>query len=262
MLQAARGALSRNSEFTLHALQRAATDVTLQMHVILAPISKLAEVETLPHVKVSPAAKERAWSDVADRMRAHAAWCLWNDRRYWESVLRPGVLQAVWDPQPTREIVGNKEMRSLHEGLFGPLDLMNEHELEKEQQESRSAATSALERVRSWLADGAMSPWVARIEERATTKNPSFFELFDDEGKSVGGCLRNMDLAFAYVPYMQESMLLHSSTLDLIFTYGQDALYPDLVGSREVVEGMARGVGDECARVLLQLELVRGHIWS
>jgi hypothetical protein len=265
ILNAARGALSHDSEFGMSAAHRSSFEVALQMQVIMEPVSVLAKASRSAQTHVAATAWEREWLEAVKRLRAYAAWCLLHDSDYWRFVLSRGVLDDIWDGGAERDIVQDPKHLAFHEKMFGPLDLMNEHELVRERQQMEEEARAALERISGWLGEPGLVEWRDKCRAMSDGNNrrvPEFFALFDESAQSIGARLRNQELRFAYGPYMHESMLLHGSSLDALFVRQATAIAPRLVDVGDKLEGLARGVAADCARVLLCLELVRGRVWA
>src|SRR5574341_2184396 len=128
-LEGTRGALGRDAEAAIAVLARVAFESALHVHAILDPVHILERLKGSSAAKtsVSDHARDGAWNEVVDRLRAYAAWCLWSDRLYYEELLDPRTLEGVYDPPPTRELVSDPQARAAHEAFCGPLDLGNEH---------------------------------------------------------------------------------------------------------------------------------------
>lgn len=265
LLDGARAALVRQSEYTLRVLERIAFETDLHVHAIIEPVVVLQKLEKGPggRTTVSDGAKQDAWRSVIDRMRAYTTWCLWGDRDFYEYLLRRKTQDGIWDPSPARAIAGDPEERAAFEVLFGPLPVHNKHELERDQAKQQKDAKFALRRIGDWLDDPRMAPWAARLRQlpEPERRSASFFSILNESETSISARLGQMEMRFAYVEYLRASLLAHGRTLDEMFIMGSDAISPAFVGREEASEQLALSLGNSCSRVCLFLYLLQKHLW-
>ena len=264
-LEGTRGALGREAEAAIAVLARVAFESALHVHAILEPVHILERLKGSNAAKttVTDRARDGAWNEVVDRLRAYAAWCLWSDRLYYEELLDPRTLEGVYDPQPTRELVSDPQARAAHEAFFGPLDLRNEHELQADRSNYEREIKSFLGRVKDWLADRRLEPWVRRLTRRAPAESSgsSFFSLLDDSSVGVARRLHSLGLRFSYSRYVRGSMLVHGSTLDQSLYVVADSIAPVLGSLNFDAQAAARDVCGSCNQVVLGLHLAQKKIW-
>jgi len=139
------------------------------------------------------------WDEVIDRMRAYTAWCLWNDKGFYEELLRPQTQHGIWDQRPTLEIVRDPDQRAIYERLFGPLEVEEQDELKRQQDVQIYQAEQAKRRIEIWLDHPDLQPWAQKLAS-APRRIRSFFELLD-ENPYMPSRLRGMGMGFAYITY-------------------------------------------------------------
>ncbi len=144
-LDGARSGLVRYSDYVLQILARTAFESVIHVRTILEP---------------GPG----VWDEVIDRMRAYTAWCLWNDKGFYEELLRPQTQYGIWDQTPTLEIVRDPDQRAIYERLFGPLEVEEQEELKRQQDLQIYQAEQAKRRIEIWLDHPGLQSWAQKLE--------------------------------------------------------------------------------------------------
>ena len=265
LLDGVRGVLSRNAAFTTDVLARVAFETALHTQAILEPVTALHELERHGpgRTLVTDRARQDTWQDVVARMRAYTAWCLWSDLRYCDEVTDSRTQDGIWDPQPARGIASNPEALKAFEAYYGPLDLRDEHELERDQQQQLAGLAQKRERIASWLSDKRLQEWVTKLRNlQAGEPNArSFLALLFGEQSTIARRLGMMQQRFAYFRYLRGSLLIHGSTLDEMLMLGQGVIAPAIRSDDEEANRAAYDVASSCNLIVLVLFLTQKHIW-
>jgi hypothetical protein len=240
ILEGARAAVFQNSQYLLELLSR--TSFELALHALT----------------VSEA-------DTVDRLRAYAAWCLWNDRHFQKEFVDPPTLKGIWNPQPAEDIMKDADERRLYEKLFGPLTVETDHkELRKGRLLQQNEEQFRLHRLENWLDHPDLRPWRDRLLNLAGTggnRQISFFALFNETERSVARRLQSLDMRWLYLAYVKGSMFVHGSTLEHTFFLHEETLTPLFTGHDESVEDHAQLVGSMCNKVLVLLAFEQRTLW-
>ena len=242
MLDGAQRALESWSEYVLQLLERAAFESVIHVHTILEP------------------GGSGAWDEVIERMRAHTAWCLWNDKGLYKELLDPQTQQGIWDQAPTLEIVNDLDERAMYERLFGPLEVEEQYALRRKQRQQVYQGDQAKRRVETWLAHPDLQLWTQRLES-ASRPIRSFFELLG-ENPSIPRRLSGLGMCFAYHTYKKGSLFTHGSTIDGLMYFHDDLLTPKFVSTEDSMEILAGNVGSSCDQAIFGLGLLQMQIWS
>jgi len=266
-LENAQAALERSSLYLLRILSRIAFEANLHMEIISEPAIQLFSKVRVSHkVTITDRSRRYVWSETADRLRGYTAWCLWNDRDYYKELLNRRTLNGVWDPDPARQILADKDKLRRYEAIFGPLDVATEkRELEKGREHAEKHFRKKLKRVEVWLEDPSLLRWKDKLQRlECSKKRPvPFFDLFHDEStRSIPKRLKDIGLRFAYCTYMQGSMLIHGSTIDQLLHVGESEIYPSFLGTHDACESEARSVGDSCNNTLALLYCLQERVWD
>lgn len=266
VLDGARAALARNSQYVLQMLSRLTFESVLHIRTICEPVSKLCELKsTAFKTKISEQALQRGWNDAIERMRAYTAWCLWNDRQFYQELIDERTLNEVWNPNPARDIANDPEKLAIHETLFGPLGVeINTDELKKGRSKQKRQLRLNLDRVEAWLNHSDIQPWFTKLNElkERPPHKTSFFALVNETEESISKRLQSVKLRFAYASYMQGSMIIHGSTLDKLFHIADDKLVPLFFGIDDQAEALAIDVGKDCKQIMIILILLQEHLWN
>jgi len=264
-LDGARGALDRQTVVALRVIDRVCFEWTLHVQAILQPALSLDKLANSHAGKVTVAenARQDAWNQAVRRLQGYAAWCLWSDKDCYEEMLHPKTQAGVWDPRPARELVADPQGFAAHEAFFGPVDLRNEHDLDRDGATHEQAIGEALRRVSDWLADERLKPWVSKLAHGATGEagGPTFFSLLEDTAVSVPRRLGMTGLRFSYFQYKLGSMVAHGSTLDQVLEIGLDSMAPAIGSLRSDPAVDAESVAASCNLSLLGLYLLEKRIW-
>lgn len=265
LLDGVRGALDRHGVFAIDILARAAFESVLHTQAIIEPVIQLHELEKskLGRTTVAESARRNAWTQAIDQLRAYTAWCLWADRRYCEELGHPRTQDGIWDPDPVRAIAADPESLRAFEAFHGPLDLRNEHDLERDRLAQEAGLQARRERLDTWLADARLKSWVAKLTAQSVA-NPtgaSFFSLLFDDQRSIASRLGRRGERFAYFRYMRGSLLLHGSTCDEMMHVGKTVLAPAFSGDDEDTAHAGDDVANSCNLIVLGLFLMQKHVW-
>jgi hypothetical protein len=265
LLDGVRGILTRNAAFTTDVLARVAFETALYTQAILEPAIALHELERHGpgRTLVRDSARDSAWREVVDRMRAYTAWCMWSDLRYCDEVADSRTQDGIWDPEPARGIASDPDALKAFEAYYGPLDLRNEHELERDQQQQLAGLAQKRERIVSWLSDKRLQEWVTKLKSlQAGEPNArSFLSLLFGEQGTIARRLGMMQQRFAYFRYLRGSLLIHGSSVDEMLMLGQRVLAPAIRSDDEEVNRAAYDVASSCNLIVLGLFLTQKHIW-
>ena len=261
-------AFEHNSISLLNIIDRSAFEEMLQMRTIIEPISKL--YGPLWHhrdknIKISKSSDKFVFDQTIDNLCGYTTWCLWNDKWYYEEVLKPKTLEDIWDPSPIEEIRSDSKILAVHEYLYGPLDIeTNKKTIAKGKDRMKQSFKAKLQRVKNWLYDPSLSKWNTKLRnlEKDFGRNISLFTLFDVSPKSVRQRLKEFDLMFAYPIYMSGSMLIHGSTVENLFNIQGQFLYPKLIGQKDICESTASDIARKCNDVLVFLSLLKEYVWG
>lgn len=265
LLNGVRGALDRNAVFAIDILARAAFESVLHGQAIIEPVIQLHELERsrLGRTTVAESARRNAWTQAIDRLRAYTAWCLWADRRYCEERAHPRTQEGIWDPDPVRSIATDPEALRAFEAYYGPLDVRNEHELERDRLAQEADLKVRRERLSMWLSDARLKTWVAKLTAQSVSDptGSSFFSLLFDDQRSIASRLGRRGERFAYFRYMRGSLLLHGSTCDEMMHLGKTVLAPAFAGDEDDTTRAANDVASSCNLIVLCLFLMQKHVW-
>ena len=241
ILEGARGALGQRSQYTVELLSRAVFEMVLHAFTI-------HEIEPIK------------------RLRAYAAWCLWNDHHFQMKFLDPSTLSRIWNPHPAVDIAKDAESRRVYEELFGPLDIETDpKELHRGRVDQFREEKLRLDRLAAWLSDPDVCPWVERLSNLSKRRGRApipFFALFNETEGSVARRLESLDMGFLYLAYVKGSMFVHGSTLDHMYLTQERCLTPLFTGNRENVEAQAEQIGHACNIVLVLLKSIRSRLWQ
>lgn len=244
-LEATRGALTRNSGYGMTLVGRAVTEATWHIHAIVEPITNN---------------DSDAWARAIDNLRAFLAWALWNDSKTWEALLEPGRLEDVWDSASTRVLISDPKTLAMEESLMGPVEILNDHELELEREAQRRGAEDALGRCRNWLDSAALAPWRDRIQS-LNRDHPSFFQVLDRKQRHNFDRLAAIGLEFAYPAFMAQSASVHGSGLDQFLLTTASLAAVRFPTAPEDAEREARWIGSGCTRQLVALLALQERLW-
>jgi hypothetical protein len=238
IIEGARAAVNQGSQYLLELLKRTSFELLLHTLTVLE-------------------------ADPVIRLRAYAAWCLWNDRIFQKELLDPGTLDSIWNPKPAEDIMNDPVARELHERLFGPLTVETDHDkLRTGRFLQRNDEQFRLHRIESWLNDPELRTWHDRLKNlagRDGKRQVAFFTLFNDSEKAVARRVHSLGMGFAYLQYRKGSMFVHGSTLEHAFAMQEQTLTP---GIDDSVETDAELVGSQCNTVLVLLAFVQSELWS
>lgn len=258
-------AQAKNSEFVLQALWRIVLELWLQITTILEPILEFHNPEKSPNISANT--EQEAWDQVLDRLIAYTAWCLLNDIRLYNELIQNHNLEAVWNPNPAREIAKNPDNRKAFEAIFGPLKVeIDLDKLKQERNKQEEMAKEAIHRLEAWLEHPRLKLWYEKLNQVNNKKkrNPaSFYALFDKNDEKTRQKLKSLGMEFAYLSYKADSMLIHGSTIDqLLLVFDENKLMPKFVGSDNRVKISASSIGSMCNSIFVGLCLMQKLVWQ
>jgi hypothetical protein len=250
-LDTARALLSRRSHLGFDLLDRSLFETSLQLQTALAPV--------LGRDADGAEGDLNAWPAVMERFRAFLAWILWSDRKVASELDSDDVMGAVWNPEPTRSLQNDPEVRHLHEALFGELQLFSEDELRIDQAKHRAKIRRDIKRLDEWLADPSLSLWHEKI--CALGRDTTYYQIFEKRQRSVRARLIAIGMGYAYVEYMRASGAVHGSSFDGVVALSASAATPLLIATDDHVARRVGHVEREVGHQLLLLSMVRGKLW-
>ena len=168
---------------------------------------------------------------VIDRLRAYAAWCLWQDMALYDSLLNERNLRAAFDPRVSQGLAqsleDDPEKRRWFEELFGPVVPDDDVQVARQEAAAESMWGAARRRVESWLRDPRLKPWRQELEEAARRREPvrSYADLIKSQ-ESVARQLEELGMAQARAIYIGVSHYVHGATFDCFLKTTRDQIIP------------------------------------
>ncbi len=228
-LESATSAYQYGSDWVLQTISRSTFEWRLHVLVIFEPLYDVVKLEkTSAKIVVLDKTHENAQRKIVERLRGYAAWCLWNDKKYFQECLHPKTLDAAWDPSPAKEILSDEEELEKYEYFFGKLEAETDSEKLKQGREHQERILKGkIARIEQWLEDPKLKQWHQRIIEIARKKkgNASFFNLFDPNA-SIAKSLYKHGMRFTYNQYSLGSMGIHGSTMFQFVNIGESSITP------------------------------------
>lgn len=150
LLEGARSALYRNSLYTLNILSRVVEELSLQVFTVIEPQQEMSELRS-SHLKVniSDETRNELNRQTVLRLEAYRSWCFWNDLDRYRNLLKPEVFEALWDDSIRWEIARDENEKMIYEKLFGPLQLSDPEELQKQRDQTEAKINNKLELLES-----------------------------------------------------------------------------------------------------------------
>ncbi len=253
ILSGARAALEHKSGYTLELLSRTVIETRLHLQSIIEPFLMSDQYS-----------EQEAKRETNIRMAAYSAWCLWNDVQVYERMLKCKHMDAVWDDTLEQKMASSQKDRETYEALFGPLEIEDPLRLKEERIKQEKNIRESMQRVKSYLKHQELKPWFDKLELRSRDRKwaRSFFDLLDMSKASIVHGFKAMDADFAYVLYQKKSMILHGSTVDEMFLWKDEILYPNLFGSRSSIESLAEEIGSNCNTMGVVLYTLQRDLWA
>ena len=249
-IEGTRSAILRNSEFSLHLLERSSMELELIVFAILSPIRESDESSSETFQKVN------------ERLAAYAAWCLWKDISVHERKLERRNLDPVWDDSIRHEIAEDPEELEKFERLFGQLEIEDPEQLKKNRRAHEEQIWESQSQLKKIANHSEIKPWVYELESRAKKRKwiNSFFELVGDSETSIMDRLRKMGIAYGYSVYEEKSLLLHASTFDKLFVKHEETIFPRIKSTPEMIEPIVEGIGSTCNTIIVLLAAFKKHL--
>jgi len=259
-LEGAFCALPKNSLYVLRMLGRASFEQVLHARSIIEPVLQAYSVSEDSEEKVIPSNLLRnREKESFKRLEAYAAWCIWNDCIFYEQVISPQTLDAVWDAEPVQQILRNSKALEAYEAIYGQLKIeTDEKELKKGRLRQQDEGQHGLYHLRKWLDYRDLKPWHEKLKKN---KFMTFFTLVGEDQRGVKKSLKEFDLSFGYPVYSEGSMAIHGSSLYQFLHLSNESVMPLFVGADDEVSEKAEEVGGNCNQVIIALYLLCRQIW-
>jgi hypothetical protein len=247
--------------YVLIILHRAATELDLHCQLILEPVLQTSRLGAKhgTRVKVSKEAQTRGEKQALERLVGYAAWCLDQDHKHL--VEAKATLGRVYDGADARALARDERALSLHEALYGDLDIENQHELDRQRQQHESLLEHQLTWVARWCAVEEIQRWLKEFKRRRSAQRlgapHTIFTLLGAKTDSVRGRLAELDVDFAYTQYAHASQLLHGSSALHFVRHSTDELGPDFGLANGYEEAMVRGIADKLSRTTVNLDYLK-----
>jgi len=257
-------AIPKDSLYLLRILARASFEQMLHAFAIMQPILEMSFGPGDIRGKTSPESEQDGEMESFKRLEAYTAWCIWNDQILYEQIIEPETLNAVWGPDPSKQIASDLQSLKAYEAIYGQLQIdTDESELKKGRLRQQDEGHHRLHRNNEWLDHPNLKSWHDKLQKNASKKDKlvSFFTLVGETKKGVKGSLRDYDLSFAYPVYSEGSMAIHGSSLDQFLHFGEDSVIPLFVGGTEDVSAKVEEIVANCNNVIVILYMLCKGIW-
>lgn len=236
-LEGAACAHEGRSAWLLKCIERSTFEWRLHSQVIVQPVDTGLERE------------------VVERLRAYAAWCFWSDRDYYSRCLTSGNLREIWDPAPAQHILGSSTTRSVHEALFGPLEVETDAmELAAGRAEMELLYGNTIGQITEWLAAPPLRKWADLLTQKyqEMERPANFYELFE-RGATTSKELRRLGMRFAYLLFAKGSMAIHGSSMDEFIRIDDGSVYAGLEAEDGRLAVDYEGLVDDCNALIVLL---------
>jgi hypothetical protein len=111
-MKSAISSFETNSDFSLQTISRATFEWFLHALIIAEPIFDQYKNQSQNNkIHIS----KYAHRETVKRLRAYTAWCLWCDLLHNKDLIRRKALTEIWNPEPAKQILENKENLKFHE---------------------------------------------------------------------------------------------------------------------------------------------------
>ena len=256
-------AVTRNSEYLIAILTRVSFEQMLQVYTIAEPIHKHFENDETANGSKSKLHNEVvAWKETVDRLKAYAAWCLWNDKQYFEELLHFKTQNGIFDIHPAVDIANDPAKLAFYESIYGILDAETDYrEVKKERLRFQDNAQRNLVRIKSWLNYRELLPWKKLISTKQKNKPVTFFSLFNESEYSIAKRLKGMDARWMYASYMRGAMFIHGSTIENTLHFRNGIFTPLFIGTDESVQQSADGITTLCTYITILLYTLSKQLW-
>lgn len=264
MTDAIFSAVTRNSEYLIKILTRVSFEQMLQVYTIAEPIHKHFENDkTANGIKSKLYNEVAAWKETADRLKAYAAWCLWNDKQYFEELLHFKTQHGIFDIHPEVDIANDPVKLAVYESIFGILDAETDYrKVEKERLRFQDKAQRNLVRIKSWLNYRELLPWKEVISTKQKNKLVTFFSLFNESEHSIAKRLKGMDVRWMYASYKQGAMFIHGSSIENTLDFQNGIFTPLFIGTDESVKQSVDWTTSICNIMIMLLHILSKQLWT
>lgn len=253
-------ALPKNSLYVLRILGRTSFEQTLQAQIIMEPVLGIYRgLEKGNKKTIAPSMLKNQEEESLKRLEAYTSWCIWNDCLFYEQLVNPKNLNAVWDAKPAEQIYRDLNRLTAYEAIYGNLKMeIDERELKKGRLRQHNEGQHRLHRLRAWLDHPDLKPWHKKLKD---DKFMTFFTLIGDARTSVKKSLDGFDLSFGYPVYSEGSMAIHGSSVDQFIHFGNDSVMPLFIAADDEITEKAEEVGNNCNQVILLLYFLIKLLW-
>jgi hypothetical protein len=192
---------------------------------------------------------------ISDRLCAFTAWTLLEDKNlFWEHSKKQN-LDMIWNHKPANGIKRNHALLEKYESIYGML----------ESETDPSWLRNSRNRIDEWLRHPPLIEWTKIIRDIANNSKPkpvSFFSIFNEDERSIRKRLVDLNLGFAYLSYMQSSMLIHGSSTDQFFVLTNDHVAPKFFASHDDAEDTAKSVCSFSTNIILLLAIIQKRLYE
>jgi len=253
-------ALPKNSLYVLRMLERASFEMTLQIQSIMAPMLRnYNRIEKTNNEQGASIASKNAEKETIMRLEAYAAYCIWKDYLFYNELVKPDNLNAVWDAKPAEQIYRDLDRLAAYEAIYGELNVeIDERELKKGRLRQQNEGQHMLHRLITWLDHPNLKPWHKKLKK---DRFMTFFTLIGDERTSVKNSLDGFGLSFGYPVYSKGSMVMHGSSIDQFIHFGDNKVTPLFIASDNEITEKAKEVGSNCNQAIFLLYVLIRLIW-
>lgn len=254
-IEGTRTAILRNSEYSLHLLERSSIELELLVFAILKPLRESNE------------SNSDANQDVKERLAAYSAWCLWKDISVLERKLERRNIDPVWDDSIRHEIAKDPDRLEKFELLYGQLEMEDPKELNRKRRDHEKQTWESQFQLKKFADHPEIRPWVDKLEANSIKARrrkekwiSSYYSLIGESETSVMNRLNKMGLAFGYSVYEENSLLLHASTFEKLFFRHEETIVPRIKSTSKIIEQLVDGIGSTCNSILVLLAAFKKHL--
>ena len=260
MLEGIFCALPKKSLYVLRLLNRTSFEMILQTQSIMEPVLRMHRgIENENKKPIASNPLKNVEEETFKRLEAYAAFCIWNDCLYYDQIVNPENLNAVWDSKLAEQIYRDSNRLVAYEAIYGKLKVVtDERELKKGRLRQQDEGRHRLHRLRTWLDHPDLKSWHKRLKQ---DKLMTFFTLIGEARTSVKKSLDGFDLSFAYPVYSEGSMVIHGSSIDQFIHFGDNNVTPLFIAADDEITEKAEAVGNNCNQVILLLHFLHKIIW-
>lgn len=266
VLESAISAYEIRSGFLLNILSRAAFEWVLHVLTIIDPLSNFFnQTHNNPKVEINTRSIDLMKKPVIDRLRAYTAWCLCSDKKYYEEISGSKTLDGIWNPNPARDLIHNKQAMEFYEQFIGKLDIeVADEEVCKGRHDFKRKYKERIDKIDHWLQDPNLKPWADKIR-RLPYNEDNFFSLFKKEGErssSIRSQLIKHKVHFSYGLYSASSMILHGSTMEHFMMIEDSFVAPKLSFEESKTDAYFDLIMTDCNMIFLYLGMLDHFVLS